>query len=562
MKASKGSTGAVRAVKLPESSRQALGAILLASVSLSGPLTVSAGPVRFADATAALGIDFTHRNGISAEKYLPETYGSGIAWLDSDGDGDFDLYLVNSGHLVGGRGSSWNRLYRNDGDRFRDATREAGLSGSAYGMGVAAADYDNDGDQDLYLANWGPDQLLRNDGSIYTDVTPGSGVGHSGWSSSAVFADGDNDGHLDLYVTRYVTFDLAAHPWCGRRDMGLRFYCDPSQFAPTRDLYFANGGRGSFADRSAEAGVDDPGNGLGAVSGDFDGDGDSDIYVANDMTPNFLYSNRGPGRFDEVGLVTGTALSADGKAQAGMGVDAGDYDNDGDLDLFVTNYQLEHNALYRNDGSYYAEVSFATGLGKVSLNYLGFGTGFIDYDNDGWLDLFVANGHVHDNIEQYDALVTYRQTPQLLRNLGGRFEDVSASLGPAFATPYAGRGAAFADYDADGDTDIALLDAGRGAVILRNEGGNAGHWLDVELEGRRNRDAIGAKLWVGEAGERRFREIHGGVGYQSSSPYRAHFGLGSLTDPGPLRVRWPSGVEQVITEPPVDGTVRLVEPAP
>ena len=528
---------------------------------MSGPLSGSADPIRFADVTAELGIDFTHRNGIGAQKYLPETYGSGIAWFDSDGDGDFDLYLVNSGNLVEGRGDSWNRLYRNDGARFREVTREAGLSGSAYGMGVAAADYDSDGDQDLYLANWGPDQLLRNDGSAYTEVTLGSGVGQAGWSSSAVFVDGDNDGHLDLYVTSYVAFEVVAHPWCGRRDMDLRFYCDPSQFPPTKDLYFVNGGQGSFADRSAAAGVDDPGNGLGAVSGDFDGDGDSDIYVANDMTPNFLYSNQG-GRFDEVGLLTGTALSADGKAQAGMGVDAGDFDNDGDLDLFVTNYQLEHNALYRNDGSYYAEVSFAAGLGKVSLNYLGFGTGFLDYDNDGWLDLFVANGHVHDNIEEYDALVTYRQTPQLLRNLGGRFGDVSAALGQAFATPYAGRGAAFADYDADGDTDIALLDAGRGAVILRNEGGNAAHWLDVELEGRTNRDAVGAKLWVGEAGARQFREIHGGVGYLSSSPYRAHFGLGGLADPGPLRVRWPSGVEQVIAEPPLDGTVRLVEPAP
>ena len=529
---------------------------------LSVPLVCSAEPVRFADVTTELGIDFIHRNGISAEKYLPETYGSGIAWFDSDGDGDYDLYLVNSGDLLEGRGESWNRLFRNEGARFRDVSREAGLSGSAYGMGVAAADYDDDGDQDLYLTNWGADQLLRNDGSAYTDVTLESGVGHSGWSSSAVFADGDNDGHLDLYVTSYVAFDLAAHPWCGRRDMGLRFYCDPSRFAATADLYFINDGRGGFADNSAAAGVDDPGNGLGAVSGDFDGDGDSDIYVANDMTPNFLYSNQGGGRFDEVGLFTGTALSADGKAQAGMGVDTGDYDNDGDLDLFVTNYQLEHNALYRNDGSYYTEVSFATGLGKVSLNYLGFGTGFLDYDNDGWLDLFVANGHVHDNIEQYDALVTYRQTPQLLRNLGGRFADVSSSLGPAFATSYAGRGAAFADYDADGDTDIALLDAGRGAVILRNEGGNAGHWLDVELQGKTNRDAVGAKLWVGEEGPRWYREIHGGVGYQSSSPYRAHFGLGSLADPPPLRVRWPSGAELVIAEPPLDGTVRLVEPAP
>ena len=278
------------------------------------------------------------------------------------------------------------------------------------------------------------------------------------------------------------------------------------------------------------------------------------------MTPNFYYRNQSGHRFEEVGLLIGAALSGDGAAQAGMGVDSADYDNDGDLDLFVTNYQLEHNALYRNDGNYFVDVSFLTGIGEASLNYLGFGTGFLDYNNDGWLDLFVANGHVHDNIGQYDELVTYRQTPQILRIVGGRFDDVSTMLGEAFSTPYVGRGAAFADYDRDGDPDIALLDAGQGVVILRNDGGNTAHWLEVELVGNRsNRDGLGARVWISDDRGQHLREIHGGVGYQSSSAYRAHFGLGQSESISSLRVRWPNGTEHLIVDPPVNQLLRVVE---
>lgn len=516
--------------------------------------------IRFVNVSAELGITFVHYNGISNEKRLPETYGSGLAWFDCDGDSDLDLYIVNSGDLKKGRGRASNSLFRNDGVRFRDITQETGLAGDEYGMGVAAADYDNDGDQDLYLTNWGTDQFFRNDGSEFTNSSEKSGIEQTGWSSSATFFDGNNDGWLDLYVTRYVDFDMNTHPWCGRRDMGLRFYCDPRQLAATRDIYYAGDGEGGFVDMTIRSGIDDAGNGLGVVAGDFDNDGDSDVYVANDMTPNFYYRNQSGHRFEEVGLLIGAALSGDGAAQAGMGVDSADYDNDGDLDLFVTNYQLEHNALYRNDGNYFVDVSFLTGIGEASLNYLGFGTGFLDYNNDGWLDLFVANGHVHDNIGQYDELVTYRQTPQILRNAGGRFDDVSTMLGEAFSTPYVGRGAAFADYDRDGDPDIALLDAGQGVVILRNDGGNTAHWLEVELVGNRsNRDGLGARVWISDDRGHHLREIHGGVGYQSSSAYRAHFGLGQNESISSVRVRWPNGSENLIVDPPVNQLLRVVE---
>ena len=375
--------------------------------------------MQFVDVTAEWGIHFVQQNGMSSEKMLPETTGSGAAFFDYDGDNDLDLYLVNSGHVTKGRGGALNRLYRNDGARYVDVTAAANVPGRAYGMGVAAADYDNDGDTDIYLTNWGEDVLYRNDGGYFSDVTAEAGLGNPLWGSSAAFVDYDNDGDLDLCVANYVEFDIATHPWCGFRDMDLRFYCDPLEYSPTRDLLYRNNGDGSFAEVGEPAGIVREGNGLGLVAADLHEDGDQDLYIANDKTPNFFYKNQGDGTFEEIGLTSGTALSANGAAQAGMGVDAGDLDNDGDLDLFVTNYQLENNALYRNDGLFFTEVSFQAGLGEASLNYLGFGTGFFDYDNDGWLDLFVANGHVHDNIEDYDELATYAQQAQVFQNEGG-----------------------------------------------------------------------------------------------------------------------------------------------
>ena len=526
--------------------RWALFSTVVATAAAGDPAELP--PVRFSDVTAAAGIDFIHTNGATPEKRLPETDGSGVAFLDADGDGRLDLYFVNSGHLEKGRQSAANRLFGGTGDgRFSPIAGAGGASGESYGMGVLAGDTDNDGDADLYLTACGADQFYRNDGTgKFADMTGAAGLGSSGWSSSAAYLDYDTDGDLDLFVVNYVRFDQATHPWCGRHDMGMRFYCDPRQYDPTEDLLYRNDGDGTFTDVSAMAGIRGRGNGLGVVSGDFDGDGLADVYVANDMTRNFLYRNRGDRTFSEEGLLSGTAVSADGASQAGMGVDAGDYDNDADLDVVVTNYQLENNALYRNDGHSFAEAGFAAGLGEVSLNSLGFGTGFFDYDNDGWLDLFVANGHVHDNIELYDPLVTYAQGAQVFRNLGnGKFVDASDELGPALRKLYVGRGSAFGDYDEDGDLDIALSTSGGPALLLRNDGGNRRGWLRVRLQGTAsNRDGVGAKIWLHSGGVSLFHQVRAGSGYQSTSELTVHFGLRSAAGADSLWIEWPSGKRQ------------------
>ena len=518
-------------------------------------------PVRFVDVAAEVGILFVHDNGATDEKQLPETYGSGSAFFDSDSDGDLDLYLVNSGSLSAGRGASWNRLYRNDSGTFAEVASAAGVLGGGYGMGVVAADADNDGHSDLYLTNFGADIFYCNQGdSTFADRTGWAGLGNPDWGSSATFLDYDLDGDLDLFVANYVQIAAEEQPWCGRSDLNLRFYCDPRQFPATLDRLYRNRGDGSFEEVGLEAGIVHRGNGLGAVSGDWDGDGDPDLYVANDMGPNFHYLNDGEGRFRENGLLAGVALSADGVAQAGMGVDAGDVDGDGDLDLFVTNYQLENHNLYRNDGALFSEVSFASGIGATSLNFLGFGVGFLDYDNDGWLDLFVANGHVHDNIEEYDDVVTYAQRAQLFRNDGtGHFVEQDAV--PDLQKRYVGRGSAFGDYDEDGDLDIALVNSGRPAALLQNRGGNGNNWLHIDLEGTRgNRNGVGAKLALTADGRTRFQEVKAASGYLSSGQLSPHFGLGSIPMVDRLEIRWPSGALQVFEQIAVNQRLCVVEP--
>lgn len=492
---------------------------------------------------------------------MPETDGSGAAFFDCDGDGDLDLYLVDSGDLVKGREDHWNHLYRNEGRHFAEVAAAAGVPGGAYGMGALAGDYDNDGDQDLYLTNLGPDILYRNEGGHFTDQTARAGLGSPLWGSSAAYLDCDNDGDLDLFVVNYVDFKLEEPHWCGRRDMNLRFYCDPRQYRPSHNLLYRNNGGGTFTDVSREAGIIHQGNGLGVVCGDWDGDGDQDVYVTNDLTPNWHYQNQGKGRFDEIGLIAGTALSSDGAMQAGMGVDAGDYDNDGDLDFFVANFQLENKNLYRNDGSYFPDVSFKSGLGEATLNYLSFGTFFFDCDNDGWQDLFVANGHVHDNIEVYDKLATYAQQAQIFHNEGkGRFVEQTAAAGPGLAVPYVGRGAAYGDYDQDGDLDIALMSSGRATALLRNEGGNTGHWLQVQLVGKQsNRDGVGAKVYVQAGQLRLFQQVKAGSGYQSTNQQALHFGLGQHAQAARVEVHWPSGAVQVVQQVPADQVLRLEE---
>lgn len=523
-----------------------MGIWLVLAFGVAAPLSAQ---IHFIDIAAQAGLDFVHHNGASNEKRLPETTGSGAVFFDSDGDGDLDIYLVDSGDLVKGRGQAHNRLYRNDDGKWRDIASAAGVQGRGYGMGAVAADYDGDGDFDLYLTNWGEDLLYRNEGDgTYVDVTEEAGLHNPLWGTSAAFFDRDNDGDLDLYVANYADFKLGEQPWCGRADLDLRFYCDPRQFSATTDLLYDNEGDGTFADISARAGISVAGNGLGVVCGDFDADGDQDIYVANDLTPNLLYENQSDGSFVENALLMGVALSQNGVAQAGMGVDAGDYDNDGDMDLFVTNYQLENNAIYRNDGTFYSEVSNGVGVSEISLNYLGFGTGFLDYDNDGWLDLFVANGHVHDNIAAYDELVRHAQQAQLFYNDGqGRFADHSAELGPGLAAAYVGRGSAFGDFDLDGDMDILLSSNGGRVALLRNEGGNANNWLEVHLEGvQSNRHGIGAKVYIQVGSQRQLRLVKAGSGFLSCSQIAPFFGLGKAVKVDRLEVHWPSGRIQVV----------------
>lgn len=521
---------------------------------------VALAQVRFAEVSGAMGIDFAHENGVSPDKRLPETNGAGSAFFDWDADGDLDLYLVNSGDMVRGRGEDWNALYRNEGHTFSLVQGAAGARGESYGMGVAVADYDSDGDPDLYLTAWGPDQLYRSDGGTFVDVSEFAGLGHRGWTTSAVFFDADLDGDVDLFAAQYVRFELGEQPWCGREDMDLRFYCDPRLFSATADILYRNEGDGTFSEVGQGAGIDQRGNGLGVVAGDWDLDGDPDLYVANDLTPNFHYINQGNGHFAEDGLLTGTALSADGANQAGMGVDAGDIDDDGDFDLFVTNYQLESNSLYRNDGAFFSETSFKSGIGEISLNYLGFGTGFFDYNNDGLLDLFVGNGHVHDNIGDYDELVTHAQKAQIFRNRGGGdFIDVSAQLGTAFAAEYVVRGSSFGDIDLDGDLDIAIVSNGRPFALMRNDGEH-GNWLQIHLEGRRsNRDAIGTLVYLWSEGKRQTRQVKAGSGFLSTSQIDPHFGLGAAESVERLEIHWPSGAVQTVLDISPNQRLHIVE---
>ena len=522
--------------------------------------------ISFSEVSKNIGIDFKHHNGVSEEKRLPETDGSGGAFFDYDGDGDLDLYLVNSGDLVRGRVGHWDRLYENIemGKRFIDVSEDVGVRGRDYGMGIVTADYDNDGDSDIYLTNWGRDQLYANkENAKFVDLTHESGLGNEQWGSSASFFDADNDGDLDLFVVNYVDFSMNNHPWCGHEALGLRFYCDPRQHKPVRDLLYVNDGSGGFSERGQELGIVKEGNGLGLACWDYDQDGDQDVYVANDMEGNFLYVNDGAGKFFENGLFAGVAMSADGLAQAGMGVDTADYDNDGDIDLLVTNYQLENNALYSNEGDAFSEVSFSAGLGESSLNYLGFGALFVDYNNDGWTDLFVVNGHVHDNIESYDELVTYAQRAQLFRNIYGQFSERVTVSKDAFDEKFVGRGALFADYDDDGDMDLGVTSSGRQFSLLRNDGGNSNNWLKVKLEGiTSNRDAVGALVEVWTDNNRQIQQVKAGSGYQSSNPKRLHFGLGKKNMVDSLRVLWPSGILHVLPKVESGRLVTVVENQP
>ncbi len=497
--------------------------------------------VRFTDVTAALGIQFRDVNGENGKKYFIEPLGRGVALFDYDNDGDLDIYFVNGCDLPGTTSPipPKNMLFRNDDGKYIDVTEDASVGDSGYGLGCCVGDYNNDGFVDLYVTNYGKNVLYQNNGDgSFTDVTEKAGVGGDRLSSGCAFLDYDADGHLDLYVVNYVQFDTGTNPECMRQ--GIPVYCTPEALNGEADMLYRNNGNGTFTDVTQRAGTTAPsGKGLGVVCGDVDNDGDIDIFVANDTTPNLLYLNNGDGTFTEDALFAGVALSEEGRAYSGMGANLGDFNNDGFLDIVITNFQDQVNSIYQNaKNGFFNDVSFATGIGEKSLPYLAWGVDFVDFDNDGWLDLFVANGHLDDNIVEIDPVGTYKQVNQIFwNNRGVTFKVEKVALPPKVS-----RGAAFGDIDNDGDIDIIVANLKDTPTVLRNESGNAGNWLSIKLIGTHcARDAIGARVTVVAGKLTQIREVKSGSGYLSQNDMRLHFGLGDVKRVDSVTVRWICG---------------------
>ncbi|MGH9200298.1 MAG: FG-GAP-like repeat-containing protein, partial [Vicinamibacterales bacterium] len=510
--------------------------------------------VTFVDEAADAGVNLMNVSGTREKRYIVDTTGAGACFLDYDLDGDMDLYIVNGATLetMGPSNPARNALYRNDGaGRFTEVGEQAGVADNGWSGGCAVGDYDNDGDPDVYVTNYGPNVLYRNEGNgRFSDATAAAGVADRRWSLGAAFVDVDRDGDLDLYVANYLRFssDDPAARSSDCRWKGVPVMCGPRGFPGEADTLYRNQGDGTFVDASVDAGVAGRALfGMGVVAGDVDEDGDEDIFVANDSQDNHLFFNDGSGRFEDGALLAGVALSGDGRQQASMGSDLGDHDNDGDEDLFVTNFSDDYHTLYRNDGKgLFTDVTAAAGLDPARRSSLGWGTGFFDYDNDGDLDLFVATGHVYPQVDGNDPATSYRQQNLLFRNEGsGRFVNVSDQSGPALLQRRSSRGVAFGDYDDDGDLDIAVINENDVPALLRNDGGNNRRWLKVRLVGRQsNRDGIGARVYVRAGGRLQSRAVRLSGGYCSSHDPRIHFGLDREPAADSLEVRWPSGKRQ------------------
>ncbi len=528
---------------------------VVVALAICSPCLGQSCPIRMTDVTEATGITFQHTDGSTGRRYIVETVTAGLATFDYNGDGLIDIYFLNGAPTPESHFDTppRNALYRNDGNwHFTDVTEEAGVGDTGYGLGVAAADYDNDGDLDLYVNNFGPNVFYRNNGDgTFTDVTDETGTGAGDKvGAGACFLDADADGNLDLYCANYVRFTYGTHKETVVD--GHPQYTGPKDYEPEPDDFFMSNGDGTFRNASKEAGIaNHAGTGMGIVCLDYDNDADTDIAVLNDVRGNFLFENDGKGHFEEVGLAAGIAYSADGMELGSMGFDCGDYNNDGWLDLYQTAYASELPALFENTGAgFFEDVTRATGAGAGCFPYVNWGTSLVDFDNDGDRDLFIANGHLQDNVHLYDTATSYEARNVLLMNNGdGHFIDVSDQCGNGLLPKLSSRGAAFDDLDNDGDIDAVVLNSRKGPTILRNDSPRDNHWIEIRLQGvESNRDGVGAQVRVRTGDLEQTDEVHSGRGYQSHYGLRLHFGLGERDHIDRIEVRWVGGKVDVLED--------------
>jgi hypothetical protein len=541
------------------------GLLALTAVAQRPSRPAARAPVMFEEVPAQTSkITWTHNNAQSADRQLPETVGAGCAFFDYDNDGWMDIYFVNSGpsDFFTPTTPLKNGLFRNNRDgTFTDVTDKAGVAGGKFGMGVAAADYDGDGNVDLYVTSYGPNILYRNNGNgTFTDVTEKAGVTAPGWSTCAAWFDYDNDNKLDLFVSSFVFYDKSQNPLCTDSTLQRRYYCVPRLFKPTPSRLFRNAGDGTFQDVSRESGIaDHPGKSFGAVATDINNDGLLDLFVANDTMPNFLFLNKGKGKFQEIGLAAGVAYGETGRPRSGMGVDAADYDADGWQDLFVANIDQEFFSLYHNE----RELIFTDQPGEIAPStqlLSGWGLKFFDYDNDGDPDLFLVNGHPDDMIESRIPRVRYREPLLMFENMGRTFQDVSAKSGAVFSKVFSGRGMALGDFDNDGDSDVLASNNGEPPLLLRNQGGNRNNWIGLQLVATKsNPEAVGAVITWQAGTVKRSRLKIGGGSYLSSHDPREILGVGPAAKIDSIEIRWPSGTVDKLTNLPLNRYVKVVE---
>jgi hypothetical protein len=539
--------------------------VLLAAGAMVASVNGPAKAIRFTDITGPAGIKFVHNAGKTGRKYLPETMGSGVAFIDADGDGWQDILFVNCKDWTPRGRRSTAALYRNNHNgTFTDVTRGSGLDTEIFGMGVAVADYDNDGRPDIYITALEGDHLFHNEGNFkFRDVTAPSGIRNANFGTSAAWVDYDRDGKVDLFVANYVQWTQKGDLWCSL-DGATKSYCTPESYKGTSSKLFHNLGNGKFEDVSQKAGIGDPASkSLGIAVLDYNGDGWPDLFITNDTQPNKLYRNNRNGTFTEEAISAGVAYGEDGTARGAMGVDAADYDRSGRPHLLVGNFSNQMLGLYHNEGtSLFVDEAPRSTVGRASLLSLAFGVFFFDYDLDGYPDIFAANGHIDEEIGRVQPKIQFKQPPLMFHNTGkGKFDDVSKSLSPEFARPIVARGAAYADIDHDGDPDLVISTNGGPAYLFRNEGGNTNSWIHLTLTGTRsNRSGIGAVVRIQSAGGKQWQMVHSGSSYCSQSELGLTFGLGNDTRVNTIDVEWPSGQKQHLANVAARQYLSIIEP--